>query len=197
MKTNKPTTNQSTGPNKHPFNEAGRRLLAALMSYKQGLAGVDYLLKKDIPGEVGNSWAEEAHILFQILSSPQVFSEESLKRKGSNQAEVRTRLFAMYLAKLLRQHSVGIRQPDEEKDAIESLANALTGWLGDVNSEASTVRVIERSEPLETQSGYVACFVSVPNRHVREVAEAIHQAADEVLTRYSTPSASPEDGSVQ
>jgi hypothetical protein len=46
----------------HPYNEAGRRLKAALISYQLGLKGVDSTLKK-MPEIVGEGWAEIAEQL--------------------------------------------------------------------------------------------------------------------------------------
>jgi hypothetical protein len=48
----------------HPYNEAGRRLKAALISYQLGRAGVDYTLKQ-VPEDVGDDWAELAGSLLQ------------------------------------------------------------------------------------------------------------------------------------
>ena len=43
----------------HPYNEAGRRIKAALVSYQLGRAGVDRTLK-EVPEDVGEDWAELA-----------------------------------------------------------------------------------------------------------------------------------------
>jgi hypothetical protein len=48
----------------HPYNEAARRLKAALISYQLGRAGVDYTLKQ-VPDDVGDDWAELAQSLLQ------------------------------------------------------------------------------------------------------------------------------------
>jgi hypothetical protein len=53
--------------NKHPFNEAGRRLKAALISYQLGLKGVDRTLK-EIPEYAGDGWAETAEQLLRGMS---------------------------------------------------------------------------------------------------------------------------------
>jgi hypothetical protein len=50
----------------HPFNEAGRRLLAAVMS-SQLRIGMDYCLQRYIAEEVDPSWAELAYRLQQEL----------------------------------------------------------------------------------------------------------------------------------
>ena len=51
----------------HPFNEAGRRLKAAMISYQLGLAGVDSTLKK-LPKIVDDSWAEMAEKLLHGMA---------------------------------------------------------------------------------------------------------------------------------
>jgi hypothetical protein len=51
----------------HPFNEAGRRLKAAMISYQLGLAGVDSTLKK-LPKIVDDSWAEMAEKLLRGMA---------------------------------------------------------------------------------------------------------------------------------
>ena len=48
----------------HPYNEAGRRLKAALVSYSVGRAGVDYTLKQT-PEDAGDDWAELAESLLR------------------------------------------------------------------------------------------------------------------------------------
>jgi len=40
----------------HPYNELGRRLLAAVISYRMGYREVDRVLKTDIPQKVHPSW---------------------------------------------------------------------------------------------------------------------------------------------
>jgi hypothetical protein len=51
----------------HPYREAGRRLMAALVSYHLGRAGVDRTLK-ETPEDLGEGWAEVAqHLLTQML----------------------------------------------------------------------------------------------------------------------------------
>jgi hypothetical protein len=48
---------------KHPYNEAGRRIKAALVSYRLGRAGVDYTLKQ-MPDIIDPFWCELAeHLL--------------------------------------------------------------------------------------------------------------------------------------
>jgi len=42
----------------HPYNELGRRLLAAVISYRMGYAGVDRVLKNTVPPKVETSWAD-------------------------------------------------------------------------------------------------------------------------------------------
>lgn len=41
-----------------PYNELGRRLLAAVVSYRLGYAGVDHVLKNEIPATVNSYWAD-------------------------------------------------------------------------------------------------------------------------------------------
>ena len=53
--------------NKHPYNEAGRRLKAALISYQLGKAGVDSTLKK-MPEDAGEGWANVAEQLLRDLA---------------------------------------------------------------------------------------------------------------------------------
>lgn len=43
----------------HPYNEAGRRLKAAIISYRLGKAGVDSTLK-EISNDPGPGWSELA-----------------------------------------------------------------------------------------------------------------------------------------
>jgi hypothetical protein len=50
----------------HPFNEAGRRIKAALVSYQLGRAGVDSTLKQT-PADAGKDWAELAQLLLQEM----------------------------------------------------------------------------------------------------------------------------------
>lgn len=47
------------GKELHPYNEAGRRIKAALMSYQLGRVGVDRTLK-EVPEDAGEGWAELA-----------------------------------------------------------------------------------------------------------------------------------------
>jgi hypothetical protein len=48
---------------KHAYNEAGRRIKAALISYRLGRAGVDYTLKQ-MPDVIDPFWCELAqHLL--------------------------------------------------------------------------------------------------------------------------------------
>lgn len=50
----------------HPFNEAGRRIKAALMSYLLRRAGVDRTLK-ELPDDPGEGWAELAEVLLREM----------------------------------------------------------------------------------------------------------------------------------
>ncbi len=63
----------------HPYNEAGRRLKAAVMSYTVGRAGVDYTLKQ-IPENVGDAWAEIAQSLVEATIGVRPLS--SVKPQG-------------------------------------------------------------------------------------------------------------------
>jgi hypothetical protein len=51
----------------HPFNEAGRRVKAALISYQLGRAGVDRTLK-EVPDDPGEGWAELAESLIRGMN---------------------------------------------------------------------------------------------------------------------------------
>jgi hypothetical protein len=51
-----------------PYNEAGRRIKAALISYSLGLAGVDSTLKR-IPEDPGEGWAEVAEQLLREMTN--------------------------------------------------------------------------------------------------------------------------------
>jgi hypothetical protein len=42
----------------HPDNELGRRLLAAVLSYRMGRTSVDWTLEHEIPEVVNNCWSE-------------------------------------------------------------------------------------------------------------------------------------------
>ena len=49
--------------------ELGRRLLAAVLSYRYGNIGMDYTLKRYIPKEIDPSWGELGwHLLCTIAS---------------------------------------------------------------------------------------------------------------------------------
>ena len=52
----------------HPYNDAGRRLKAALVSYQLGRSGVDYTLKQ-MPELVDESWAELAENLLREMAN--------------------------------------------------------------------------------------------------------------------------------
>jgi hypothetical protein len=52
---------------KHPYNEAGRRLKAAMLSYQLGLKGVDRTLK-EMPEYAGDGWAELAEKLLRGMA---------------------------------------------------------------------------------------------------------------------------------
>ena len=56
-----------TKNNIHPYNEAGRRIKAALLSYQLGRAGVDRTLK-EVPQDAGDEWAELAKELLIALN---------------------------------------------------------------------------------------------------------------------------------
>lgn len=47
----------------HPYNDAGRGLIAVIIAKQMGLRSIDYCLKKYVPGEVDPSWAELAETL--------------------------------------------------------------------------------------------------------------------------------------
>jgi hypothetical protein len=51
----------------HPYNEAGRRLKAALISYQLGRKGVDSTLKQ-MPESAGEGWAEIAEKLLREMA---------------------------------------------------------------------------------------------------------------------------------
>ncbi len=52
---------------KHPYNEAGRRIKAALVSFQLGRAGVDRTLK-ETPEDAGEGWAELAEqLLYEMV----------------------------------------------------------------------------------------------------------------------------------
>jgi hypothetical protein len=53
---------------KHPYNEAGCRLKAALISYQIGRKGVDSTLKQ-VPENPGEGWADLAQrLLYDMLN---------------------------------------------------------------------------------------------------------------------------------
>lgn len=52
----------------HPYNELGRRLLASIISYRLGYAGVDRVLKEMVPKTVDTSWAELAAVVDREMS---------------------------------------------------------------------------------------------------------------------------------
>jgi hypothetical protein len=51
----------------HPYNEAGRRIKAALVSYQMGMKGVDRTLK-EMPEYPGDGWAELAEKLLRGMN---------------------------------------------------------------------------------------------------------------------------------
>lgn len=51
----------------HPYNEAGRRIKAALISYQLGMKGVDRTLK-EMPEYAGDGWAELAEKLLRDMT---------------------------------------------------------------------------------------------------------------------------------
>jgi hypothetical protein len=42
----------------HPYNELGRRLFAAVVSYELGLRGLDYTLREYAPESVDDFWSD-------------------------------------------------------------------------------------------------------------------------------------------
>jgi hypothetical protein len=52
----------------HPFNEAGRRLYAALISYQMGHSGVDSTLK-NMPATVDAFWSDLAERLSRDIAA--------------------------------------------------------------------------------------------------------------------------------
>jgi hypothetical protein len=51
-----------------PYNELGRRLLGAVLSYQAGSASVDRVLKRYVPEIVAPCWAELGQRLLSILA---------------------------------------------------------------------------------------------------------------------------------
>ena len=51
----------------HPYNEAGRRIKAALLSYQLGRTGVDRTLK-EVPENAGEGWSELAKELLIAMN---------------------------------------------------------------------------------------------------------------------------------
>jgi hypothetical protein len=69
----------------HPHNEAGRRLKAALVSYRVGRAGVDQTLKES-PEDAGEDWAELAEELLREMDD-QIASRVVPISGGSNKIQ--------------------------------------------------------------------------------------------------------------
>ena len=65
---------------KHPFNEAGRRIKAAVLSSLLGESGVDRALK-ELPQEVERDWAELAERLVRQVNAQTVLKPGSAPRK--------------------------------------------------------------------------------------------------------------------
>lgn len=63
----------------HPFNEAGRRLKAAVISYLLGYKGVDRTLQ-DLPEEVDEWWAQLAEQLAVAVQRQGLDPETELHR---------------------------------------------------------------------------------------------------------------------
>ena len=72
--------------NKRPYNEAGRRLKAALISYQLGMKGVDRTLK-EMPEDCGEGWAEVAEDLLRGMSNQIAVSLR--KTKSTNVITIR------------------------------------------------------------------------------------------------------------
>jgi hypothetical protein len=72
---------------KRPYNEAGRRLKAALLSYQFRLKGVDYTLKQ-LPEDAGEEWAQLAESLLRLESNASHCV--SLHRARSRSAKIGT-----------------------------------------------------------------------------------------------------------
>jgi hypothetical protein len=70
----------------HTYNEAGRRLLASVLSYQLGIK-VDYCLKKYVPEEVDRGWAELAQTLL-IGISEGVASQLLMKWPSNTQSKI-------------------------------------------------------------------------------------------------------------
>jgi hypothetical protein len=49
-------------------HELGRRLLAALLSYRYGNIGMDYTLKRYVPEQIDPSWGELAWDLLMAIA---------------------------------------------------------------------------------------------------------------------------------
>ncbi len=49
--------------------ELGRRLLAALLSYRYGNIGMDYTLKRYVPEQIDPSWGELAWDLLMAIAN--------------------------------------------------------------------------------------------------------------------------------
>lgn len=63
----------------HPFNEAGRRLKAAVISYLLGYKGVDSTLR-ELPEDVDEWWAELAEELAVVVQRQELESDISPPR---------------------------------------------------------------------------------------------------------------------
>jgi hypothetical protein len=57
------------GGNKHPFNEAGRRIKAAVLSSLTRDKGVDHILEQ-LPEEVERGWADLGECLVRQFKRP-------------------------------------------------------------------------------------------------------------------------------
>lgn len=63
------TYRRTSGVNEEDLRELGGRLAAAYVSYSIGHKGVDRILKKVVPEEVGVLWIDLADLLFSALKS--------------------------------------------------------------------------------------------------------------------------------
>ena len=52
----------------HRYNQAGRMLLAAMMTYQLGNRSIDHILKTQIPEEVDESWATLAEDILRGMA---------------------------------------------------------------------------------------------------------------------------------
>jgi hypothetical protein len=198
MTNEKPTNNPTETNNTEPpmFNEAGRRLLAALLSYQMRNKSIDYTLKNYVPETVGEFWTNEAEMLLRDAQSNTVeimmeAMPDDMKNKfEKDETKKRTRDIALVLADVLRKIALGMKPED---GPLTRIADGLIHWMDAMNANTGAPHsYMEPATGSPDQSGYVLCFVSAPDKNIPAVVSGFQRVLDEVLGNPTPESKSPE-----